>query len=158
MRRIMMVLSAGAVVAMVMAMYAVPAMAQDPQKQAAREAQREANRAAIQEEAARQGVDTPEEAAALYGVDTPEEAAALTPEVAPEGKAPPPPPPPGSAPPPPPPPGKAAPPPPPPPPGKMLPATGGTGIGSFLGLGAGALLVGGGLLAHGISRRGGYRA
>src|ERR671939_198335 len=68
-----------------------------------------------------------------------------------EAKAPcpPPPPPPKAAPPPPP---KAAPPPPPPP--KMLPPTGGIspGVISLVGLGAGALLVGGGLLARRIVR------
>ena len=58
-----------------------------------------------------------------------------------------PPPPPMMAPPPP---KAAAPPPPmmPPPPPKMLPPTGGAGTASLLGLGAGALLVGGGLLAR----------
>ncbi len=52
----------------------------------------------------------------------------------------------------PPPPPKAAPPPPPaaapPPPPKALPPTGGVGSASLLALGAGALLVGGGLLAR----------
>jgi hypothetical protein len=53
----------------------------------------------------------------------------------------------------PPPPPKAAPPapapaPPPPPPGKALPPSGGVGVASLLGLGAGALLVGGGLLVR----------
>ena len=56
-------------------------------------------------------------------------------------------------PPPPPPPPKAAPPPPPPPPApaeapKELPKTGGSGAASLFALGAGALLVGGGLLAR----------
>ena len=52
--------------------------------------------------------------------------------------------------PPPPPPPKAAPPPPPgqPPAPKQLPASGGVGSASLLGLGVGALLVGGGLLAR----------
>ena len=56
----------------------------------------------------------------------------------------------------PPPPPKAAPPPPPmmppPPPAKMLPPSGGAGTASLLGLGAGALLVGGGLLARRLLR------
>jgi LPXTG-motif cell wall-anchored protein len=60
---------------------------------------------------------------------------------------PPPPPPPAPAPPPPPPPAPA-PPPPPPPPAKELPKTGGSGAASLFALGAGALLVGGGLLAR----------
>jgi len=89
-------------------------------------------------------------------------AVAGCPDVPPEAKAgdvvakaecKPPPPPPPKAPPPPPP--KAPPPPPPgapPPPPKALPPTGGTGIASLLGLGAGALLVGGGLLARRIIR------
>ena len=71
-------------------------------------------------------------------------------------KAPPPPPmappPPPMAPPPPP---MMAPPPPPgapPPPAKELPASGGIGMASLLGLGAGALLVGGGLLVRRILR------
>ncbi len=51
-------------------------------------------------------------------------------------------------PPPPPPPAAVAPPPPP----KMLPPTGGAGIASLLGLGAGALLVGGGLLVRKLVR------
>jgi hypothetical protein len=63
-------------------------------------------------------------------------------------KAPPPPPPPA----PPPPPKMAAPPPPPAPPAKMLPPSGGVGVASLLGLGAGALLVGGGLLARRLLR------
>ena len=76
-------------------------------------------------------------------------------------KMPPPPPmpPPKAAPPPPPmmapPPPKAAPPPPPmmpPPPPKALPKTGGPSIPSLLGLGAGVLIVGGGLLARRIIR------
>src|SRR5919202_5258322 len=60
-------------------------------------------------------------------------------------KPPPPPPPPApkAAPPPP-----GAPAPPPPPAAKMLPPTGGAGTASLLGLGAGALLVGGGLLVR----------
>jgi LPXTG-motif cell wall-anchored protein len=41
-----------------------------------------------------------------------------------------------------------APPPPPPAPAKALPPTGGAGMASLLGLGAGALLVGGGLLVR----------
>ena len=41
-----------------------------------------------------------------------------------------------------------APPPPPPPPPKQLPPTGGTGTASLFALGAGTLLVGGGLLAR----------
>ena len=61
--------------------------------------------------------------------------------------------------------GGCKPPPPPPPPPKMeaapgapappkaLPPTGGAGVASLLGLGAGALLVGGGLLARRIVRR-----
>ena len=57
---------------------------------------------------------------------------------------------------PPPPPPKAAPPPPPmmppPPPAKMLPPSGGAGTASLLGLGAGVLLVGGGLLARRLLR------
>ena len=73
--------------------------------------------------------------------------------------APPPPPPPGAAPPPPPPP-KADPPPPPPAPKmeakmeekKELPKTGGSDGAPLLGLGAGALLVGGGLLIRRIAR------
>ena len=52
-------------------------------------------------------------------------------------------------PPPPPPPGAAVAPPPPP---KMLPPTGGAGVASLLGLGAGALLVGGGLLVRKLVR------
>ncbi len=65
----------------------------------------------------------------------------------------PPPPPPKAAPPPPPPPGAAPPPPPAPAPApapeaKMLPKSGGSGVASLFALGAGALLVGGGLLAH----------
>src|SRR5215216_4209089 len=71
--------------------------------------------------------------------------------------APPPPPPPKAAPPPPP---KAAPPPPPPKaapapapaPAKQLPASGGIGAPALFALGAGALLVGGGLLARRIIR------
>src|SRR5919202_6374526 len=59
----------------------------------------------------------------------------------PKAAPPPPPPPPGAAPPPPPPPPGAPPPPPPPP--KMLPKTGGSDSAALLGLGAGALLVGG---------------
>src|SRR5215212_3925794 len=74
--------------------------------------------------------------------------------------APPPPPPPKAAPAPPPPPGAAPPPPPaaapPPPPAaapapapaKELPPSGGSSAASLFALGAGALLVGGGLLAH----------
>jgi LPXTG-motif cell wall-anchored protein len=64
---------------------------------------------------------------------------------------PPPPPPPPPAPkaaPAPPPPPAPAPPPPPPPPAKELPKTGGSGAASLFALGAGALLVGGGLLAR----------
>ena len=65
------------------------------------------------------------------------------------------PPPPNAAPPPPPPP-KADPPPPPPAPKmeekKELPKTGGNGSASLLGLGAGALLVGGGLLIRRVAR------
>jgi len=68
---------------------------------------------------------------------------------------PPPPPAPKAAPAPPPPPApapapkaEAAPPPPPPPPPKELPKTGGSGTASLFALGAGALLVGGGLLAR----------
>jgi hypothetical protein len=57
-----------------------------------------------------------------------------------------PPPPPGAPPPPP------APSPTPPPPAKELPASGGIGMASLLGLGAGALLVGGGLLVRRILR------
>ena len=41
---------------------------------------------------------------------------------------------------------------PPPPPAKMLPPSGGAGTASLLGLGAGALLVGGGLLARRLLR------
>ena len=52
------------------------------------------------------------------------------------------------APPPPPPAPKAAPPAPAPAPAKALPPTGGAGLASLLGLGAGALLVGGGLLVR----------
>src|SRR5215204_4669689 len=69
--------------------------------------------------------------------------------------APPPPPPPKAAPPPPP---KAAPPPPPPKaapapaPAKALPPSGGIGAPALFALGAGALLVGGGLLARRIIR------
>ena len=55
-------------------------------------------------------------------------------------------------PPPPPPPPPGAPAPPPPPAAKMLPPTGGAGTASLLGLGAGALLVGGGLLVRRIFR------
>ena len=57
----------------------------------------------------------------------------------------------GSCKPPPPPPPKAA-PPPPPAPAKALPPTGGIGSASLLGLGAGALLVGGGLLMRRLNR------
>ena len=65
----------------------------------------------------------------------------------------PPPPPPKAAPPPPPPPGAAPPPPPAPAPApapeaKMLPKSGGSGVASLFALGAGALLVGGGLVAR----------
>ena len=65
----------------------------------------------------------------------------------------PPPPPPKAAPPPPPPPGAAPPPPPAPAPApapeaKMLPKSGGSGAASLFALGAGALLVGGGLVAR----------
>ena len=71
-----------------------------------------------------------------------------------EAKAPcpPPPPPPKAAPPPPP---KAAPPPPPKAAAKVMPKTGGLPVSTFafVGLGASALLVGGGLLAHRIVRR-----
>ena len=68
--------------------------------------------------------------------------------------APPPPPPPQAAPPPPPPPKMEvkAPPPPPPPPKMELPKTGGSDSASLLGLGAGALLVGGGLLVRRLVR------
>jgi uncharacterized membrane protein len=84
----------------------------------------------------------------------PEGAAAKSGDVTAKAPCPPkaPPPPPKAAPPPPPaaaaPPPKAAPPPPP----KALPPTGGMGSASLLGLGAGALLVGGGLLARRIIR------
>jgi hypothetical protein len=54
--------------------------------------------------------------------------------------------------PPPPPQAAPAPPPPPPPPPKALPPTGGASIASLLGLGAGTLLVGGGLLARRFTR------
>ena len=60
----------------------------------------------------------------------------------------PPPPPPKAAPPPPPAPAPA----PPPPPAKELPKTGGSGAASLFTLGAGALLVGGGLLARRFTR------
>ena len=60
----------------------------------------------------------------------------------------PPPPPPKAAPPPPPAPAPA----PPPPPAKELPKTGGSGAASLFALGAGALLVGGGLLARRFTR------
>jgi periplasmic protein TonB len=63
---------------------------------------------------------------------------------------PPPPPPPKAAPPPPPPPGAPAPPPAPAP--KQLPATGGSGAASLFALGAGALLVAGGLVARRLVR------
>src|ERR687894_635742 len=66
---------------------------------------------------------------------------------------PPPPPPPKAAPPPPPPPGAPAPPPAPAPaPAKELPKTGGSGAASLFALGAGALLVAGGLVARRIVR------
>jgi hypothetical protein len=67
---------------------------------------------------------------------------------APAPAPPPPAPAPAPAPAPPPPAPAPAPPPPPPPPPKVLPPTGGAGIASLLGLGAGTLLVGGGLLAR----------
>lgn len=102
-----------------------------------------------------------------------EQTEAAPPPPPPEAAPPPPPPPPGVAPPPPPPPPPppgAAPPPPPPPPGaapppppasskteakaekKELPKTGSSGSASLLGLGAGALLIGGGLLLRKIVR------
>ena len=65
---------------------------------------------------------------------------------------PPPPPPPKAAPPPPPPPKGAPPPPPPPPPAKQLPKSGGASSASLLALGVGTLLVGGGLLARRMTR------
>src|ERR671916_1627841 len=61
---------------------------------------------------------------------------------------PPPPPPPQAAPPPPPPPGAPAPAPAPAPEAKQLPKTGGSGAASLFALGAGALLVAGGLVAR----------
>ena len=130
MRRLMVVLCVGTIVAMVMVAYAVPAMAQTPQEK--RQAEQ------LLQMAADAGIAIPSDPeariqlAAQYGITiSPGVAAAMDGAGSKSGnqKA-----------------AKST-------KGKALPKTGGATIGSLLGLGAGAALVGGGLVAHSRARR-----
>jgi hypothetical protein len=135
-RRTILFVAATAVVA---AMVAIPAVAQTPPT------------ATVTEDVNAKGGPMPEAkagGATAKGGPCPEAKAGDV--TAKGGCKPPPPPPPKAAPPPPPAPAKAA--PPPPAPAKALPPTGGIGSASLLGLGAGALLVGGGLLMRRLNR------
>ena len=129
-----------AAIAVIAAMVAIPAVAQTPPT------------ATVTEDVNAKGGPMPEAkagGATAKGGPCPEAKAG---DVTAKGSCkPPPPPPPKAAPPPPPAPAKAA-PPPPPAPAKALPPTGGIGSASLLGLGAGALLVGGGLLMRRLNR------